>query len=192
MAKKYKRGKYFIHPPIQLKYIACSIVPVLIMSLFCAYLWIQKKEFIVRVVQEEPLERMSTIRQTIDTLANEGYTKNTPETLRTLQHECDSLQKILEAAYVETPQQWYGLIRGTIIALFAVLLSTAILALLYSHRIVGSVFRIRKYVDMLAEGQDISSIRLRKYDEFKELAESLDKLRMNFRDRGLLKSKDDN
>ena len=44
---------------------------------------------------------------------------------------------------------------------------------------------------MLSEGKDTGPVRFRKHDEFKEVAASLDKLRSNLKDRGLLESKDE-
>jgi len=47
---------------------------------------------------------------------------------------------------------------------------------------------------MLSEGKDTGPVRFRKhdeFDEFKEVAGSLDKLRSNLKDRGLLESKDE-
>lgn len=52
-----------------------------------------------------------------------------------------------------------------------------ILALVYSHRIAGPIFRISKYIKMLSEGKEIPPVKVRYYDEFKEVAEQLDKLR---------------
>lgn len=73
--------------------------------------------------------------------------------------------------------------------LFFVLLLVGLLSLLYSHRIAGPLFRIISCVDMLVEGKDIPPIRLRDNDQFKDLAESLDKLRIHLKDAGLLESK---
>ena len=57
---------------------------------------------------------------------------------------------------------------------------------MFSHRIAGPLYRIRTCVDMLAEGKNMAPIRLRKRDEFKELAASLENLRSALKDKGLL------
>ena len=51
-------------------------------------------------------------------------------------------------------------------------------------------FRMKRYVDMLSKGEDIPPVVLRKNDEFKDFAESLDKLRTYLKGKGLLESKE--
>ncbi len=131
MGKRFKRTTYFVHPSIQLKYMALSILPALVVSLFCIHLLINSAELVLNI------EKMVIFS-----------------------------------------------------GLFIVLVCTAGLSLLYSHRIVGPLSRIRKCVDMLSEDMDMLPIRVRKYDEFRDLAGSLEKLRSNLKDRGLLESKE--
>ena len=62
----------------------------------------------------------------------------------------------------------------------------AVLSLLYSHRTAGPLYRIKKCVDSFVEKKDTGPIKLRKHDEFKDLAASLEKLRNGFeRERGV-------
>ncbi|MEM3526179.1 MAG: HepT-like ribonuclease domain-containing protein [Candidatus Jordarchaeaceae archaeon] len=57
---------------------------------------------------------------------------------------------------------------------FAVLIViAAILVILYLHRVVGPVFRIEKTLRESIEGKPFQSIRLRKKDSFKSLAETI-------------------
>jgi signal transduction histidine kinase len=131
MGKRFKRTTYFVHPSIQLKYMALSILPALIVSLFCIHVLINSA----------------------------GLVLNT--------------EKVVIFS-----------------GLFIVLVCTAGLSLLYSHRIVGPLSRIRKCADMLSEDMDMLPIRVRKCDEFRDLAGSLEKLRSSLKDRGLLESKE--
>jgi HAMP domain-containing protein len=188
MGNKYKRKKYLIHPSSQLKYIALSIMPALLMSLYCTYAMIQGGELVLRAAKEKPLVPVYSIRQTIVALETEGYTKDTATKVARLRSELNSLKGILETTYVDTLTQWNDTKRNILVVLFAVLLFVGLLSLLYSHRIAGPLFRIRTCVDALSQGKDIPPIRLRKHDEFKELAASLDKLRRNLKDKGLLES----
>jgi len=188
MAERYKRRKYFIHPSSQGTYIAFSILPALVMSFFCTYFLANSGELVLRAAKEKPLVPFYSIRQTIVTLENEGYTKDTATKVKQLRKELNSLRDILEATYLDTLTQWDKTKRVIFVVVFWVLLFVGLLSLLYSHRIAGPLFRIRRYVDMLYEGKDIPPIRLRKHDQFKELAESLDKLRGKLKDRGLLES----
>jgi methyl-accepting chemotaxis protein len=128
------------------------------------------------------------IRQSILTLAEEGYTKNTAAKIAELNNELNSLKKILETTYVNSLMRWNETKRVIFIVLFGVLIFVGLLSIVYSHRIAGPLFRIRRCVDILAQGKDIPPIRLRKRDEFKGLADSLDKLRSTLKDKGLLES----
>jgi signal transduction histidine kinase len=129
MGKRFKRTKYFVHPSTQLKCMCLSILPALIVTLFCIHLLINSAGLVLNV------------------------------------------EKVVIFA-----------------TLFVVLACTAMLSLLYSHRIAGPVLRVRRYIDMLSEDIDMLPIRVRRYDEFRELARSLEKLRGNLKNRGLLES----
>lgn len=188
MGKKYKRRKYFIHPSSQLKYIAFSVLPALIMSLFCTYMLIQGGELVLEVAKEKPLIPVYAMKQMINTLEKDGYSKDTAPMAEKLKGQLDMLRNTLEAAYSDTLTQWDRIKRFIFVILFCILFLVGLLSLLYSHKIAGPLFRIKKSIDLLAEGKQIPPIRLRKHDEFKELAESLDKLRNNLDKRGLLKS----
>ena len=48
MAVKNRRRRYFVHPSCQLRYIAFSILPALIVSLFCTSLLLYTGESILK------------------------------------------------------------------------------------------------------------------------------------------------
>ncbi len=54
-----------------------------------------------------------------------------------------------------------------------ILFILAILTIFLTHRIAGPVFKIRKTVRLIGEGQLSERIYLRKYDEYKNLADEL-------------------
>ncbi|MFH1674981.1 MAG: hypothetical protein ABIF87_16375 [Pseudomonadota bacterium] len=186
MGKRYKRKRYFIHPSSQGRYIALSILPALIMSLFCTYFLINSGEIVLKAAKQKPLVPFHSIRQTIVTLEKEGYTKDTATKVAKLKTELNSLRNILETIYLDTLTQWDRTKKIIFIVLFSVLLLVGLLALSYSHRTAGPLVRIKKGIEMLSEGRDMPPVRLRKNDQFKELAESLNELRSHLKDRGLL------
>lgn len=57
------------------------------------------------------------------------------------------------------------------------LIITGITMLFYSHRIAGPVYKIKKNLDEMGQDNIGLDIKLRKWDEFKELAESLNKVK---------------
>jgi HAMP domain-containing protein len=186
MAEKYKRKKFFIHPSSQLKYIAFSVIPALVMTFYCTYSILESGELVLRTAKEKPLVPVYTIRQTIAALEKQGYTHDTADKVTRLKGDLDSLKKTLETTYVDTLTQWDKTRRNIFVVLLFVLVFVGLLSLVYSHRIAGPLYRIKRCVEMLAEGKNMSPIRLRKHDEFKELAASLDRLRATLKEKGFL------
>ena len=191
MTKRFRKKKLFIHPSSQLKYILLSMLPALIMTLFCSYLWIQSGRLIRQIGAERALEQVVRINYATDTFAKENQTNETSARKRMFKKGLYSVGDILETAYIETSNEWHRQTTISLIVLLLVLLSSGLLSLLYSHRIAGAVFNMRRCADMLAKGEDIPPIQLRKHDEFKDLAESLEKLRMELKAEGFLRSKEE-
>jgi len=82
-------------------------------------------------------------------------------------------------AYV--PKDLIGLIRHQLLfrsILFAVpiIFIIGIIVIIFSHRIAGPIYNIEQKLKKLADGEDAGSIKLRKGDEFQELAEAINKL----------------
>jgi signal transduction histidine kinase len=98
------------------------------------------------------------------------------------------LQTILGTTHFNTFMKWKKTRFFIFAGLLSILVFIAIISLLSSHRIAGPILRMKKSVDMLCEGKDVAPIKLRSYDEFKDLAASLDKLRMKLKDKGFLES----
>ena len=67
------------------------------------------------------------------------------------------------------------------------ILCVGIISLIYSHSIAGPIYRLKKAIEALLEGKEISHIKLRPGDEFQDLADSLEKLRVILKNKGYLK-----
>ena len=156
------------------------------MSLFCTYSLVESGKVVLRAAKEKPMVPVYSMRQTIFALENEGDTKDLSEKIEELKKELESLKKTFETTYGDTLSKWDKTKRNIFIVLFFVLVFVGLLSLMFSHRIAGPLFRIRGCVDMLAQGKNTPPIRLRKRDEFKELAASLENLRSALNDKGLL------
>ena len=52
----------------------------------------------------------------------------------------------------------------------------------YTVTKLGAIFRIKRYIDMLADGEDIPVVKIRKNDEFQDVAQSLERLRKRIAD----------
>lgn len=189
MGEKYKRRNYLIHPSSQLKFIAFAILPALVMTLFCAYYMNMTGDMILQLENDKIFAKLSAINKTVPRI-EETTTKDTEDDVRRLKDILDSFEDAVLLAYSKAPRKWNQAKVLVFSGLFCVLLGTAMLALLYSHRIAGPLYRLGRCIDMLSEGKDLPPIRARRNDEFKELLESLDKLRENLKNRGFLESEE--
>ncbi len=190
MATKSRRVKYLIHPSSQLKYIALSMLATLVMSLFCTYFILENGESVLKAAKKKPLVPFYSIRQSIVSLEKDSCSNETSAKVAKLKNDVSSLKNTLEVSYIDTLYQWNQTKRLVFAVLFVFLLCAGSLSLIYSHRVVGPVYRIQKCIDMLCEGKDIPPVVFRKNDEFKSLADSLDTLRIHLKDKGWLESED--
>lgn len=186
MKGKILRRKYFIHPSSQLKYIALAVLPALVISLFSSFFLVKSGEMIFAIEKEQFSAGASSISLTIQQLEKGGYPIEIANKIRLLKSELLSLREVFNSAYFDAVKKWNETKILLLLVLVIVIASSAILALIYSHRIAGPIFRLRRFVDMLSQGQDIPPIQVRSYDEFKELATSLEKLRENLKKKGIL------
>ncbi|MFC2061664.1 HAMP domain-containing protein [Elusimicrobiota bacterium] len=67
-------------------------------------------------------------------------------------------------------------IRSIIIGGVLSILTAIICMLFYSHRLAGPVYRLERHIEEIAEGRYDHKIVLRKKDEFKQLADAINKL----------------
>ncbi len=183
-----RRRKYFVQPSTQLRFIATTMLATLSMSLFCTYFLNRGSEFVVEEGREKSIGPISSMSQIIMSLEKESHPKDTAAKVTSLKNELHSLKEIMETQYADTVEQWNQAERIILAVLFCFLLCTGLLVLMYSHRIAGPMVRIRTALEMLCEGKDIPPVRLRKHDEFKEVAGALDKLRTKLVERGFLES----
>jgi sensor histidine kinase YesM len=184
--KQWKRRKYFIHPSVQLKYIGMSILPALVIGVFCTHILITTGEFIVDKERQKVVQQISSMTQILQQLVEEDYPPEIIEKVLRLRKEMFSFQKVVKDPYENTLKEWNRARKLILGGVSLILLCTAIAALVYSHQIAGPLYRIKKYIDMLAEGQDIPPVKVRTHDEFKEVAESLDKLRERLKEKNVL------
>ena len=59
---------------------------------------------------------------------------------------------------------------------FIIIFLISVLSIFWSHRIAGPLYRMRIILKDICEGKKVKEVRFRKSDEFKELAEDLNKL----------------
>ena len=93
----------------------------------------------------------------------------------------------LNIQYYNLVEEWAKTRMKLMAVLFLVMLFVGIISLIYSHRIAGQIYRLKKSIEALQEGKEIGCIKLRPADEFQDLADSLEKLRVILKSKGCLK-----
>jgi sensor c-di-GMP phosphodiesterase-like protein len=185
---KRMRRRYFIHSSSQLKYIAMSVLPAFLISLFCTFFVVKSGEYIIEREKYKLFVELSSFHQTVSKLEqSRQYTPEVREKIQGLQAELRSIEDILRITYTDTIREWEKTKVIIFIFLPIVLLFVGFIALIYSHRVAGPLFRLKRSLEMLSEGKDVPAFRFRTYDEFKELAISFERLQKSLREKGFVK-----
>ncbi|HOW42364.1 MAG TPA: hypothetical protein P5110_04490 [Candidatus Omnitrophota bacterium] len=178
---KIVRKRYFIHPSSQLKYIALSVLPALLMSIFCIQILVVSGELILKKEQAKLTREISQVNQryqdTLQQFQQKNFAQEELTTVAGLLKELISIEKVSKISYSSVLRQWAELKIRMLFVIFSILLFVGVTSLIFSHRIAGPIYRLKTSIDMLSENKEIPPVHLRQYDEFKELGESLEKLR---------------
>jgi methyl-accepting chemotaxis protein len=188
MNKPIYRKKYFIHPSSQFKYIGMTVLPALLMSVFCTYFLIYSGEIFLAREKNQLSSEVASINVTVRQLSIAKYPPEAISKVEVLQKKLTILGENLEIDYFKTMEKWAKTKMAVIFLLSVILVLAGTISLLFSHRIAGPLLRLTKSLDMLSQGKDIPPFHFRSYDEFKELAAAFDRLRKTLKDKGMLSS----
>ena len=180
------RKRYFIHPSSQIKYISFAVLPALFVSLCCSYWLIEGANTALRSAMEKSLEPIYSTKKRIENFGDSHSSAEALKIAACLEAEIAGLKEELERNYTDMVASWVRTGTTVYVSLLFSLLLVGVLALLYSHRIAGPLFRIKRCLDSFTVGKDTGSIKLRKHDEFKDLAASLERLRTILKEKGVL------
>jgi nitrogen fixation/metabolism regulation signal transduction histidine kinase len=187
MKKKAKRGAYFVHPSSQLKYIAMTIVPALLMSIFSIFLLFKSGEGLMRNEKMKLAQETASLHQTLKKLASPDLAIELNDKIEVMKRELFILQHTLEMKYYKDLVDWINTKVLLLTILPVILMCVGILALLYSHRIAGPLYRLEKHLYLLSDGKNTPPFHFRKYDEFKEVGVAFEQLRKKLEEKGYLK-----
>jgi hypothetical protein len=185
MKYEIKRKRYFINPASQLTFIIASIIPALIMTVFCTQIFILKGEEMLTSEKERILDTIYQIRHTYNAI--EKNTKINNEDSQRLKSKLDTAEKSFESTYSLIPGQWNKTKLLVLLVLMGTVLITIFVSILWSHKMSGGLFRMTRVVDQLNDGEKIPEIKIRTHDHFKVLCQSLEKLRITLEKKGFLK-----
>jgi len=174
---KKKRRKHLIHSSIQVKYITMSILPALILTIFCLYFLISVASFTLQSQKESLVRELAAYEELIKQAEGRKLPRPIIEHVNKLRSQMESTKKVFRSSYLETINEWNKAKILILVVFPLILLCVGTLALVYSHRITGSMHRLTMYINMLSEGKDIPQIKIRKEDEFHEIKEALERLR---------------
>lgn len=177
LGSNIKRRNYFISPSIQLKYILMSVLPASVIGIYATLFLFRTGELLM--LREE---RMLSVEISGYICTVSMVTKDIPsiEGKRRMVRFLEDLNYLQRDSKKRYSRNIKFLKEVKNVLLFGealIFLCVGFLALIYSHRIAGPIFRISRYLRMLIEGKEIPPVKVRHYDEFKEVAELLDKLR---------------
>ncbi|MFA5117646.1 MAG: hypothetical protein WC695_02210 [Candidatus Omnitrophota bacterium] len=187
MKKKGKRGAYFVHPSSQVKYIAMTIIPALIMSIFSIFLLFKSGENLMNNEKLKLAQETASLHMTLKKLENPDLGVTLSDKIEVMKRELFILQHTLEMKHYKDLLDWINTKVILLTVLPVVLMCVGILALLYSHRIAGPLYRLEKHLNLLSEGKNTPPFHFRKYDEFKEVGVAFEQLRKKLEEKGYLK-----
>ena len=174
---KKKRRKHLIHSSIQLKYITMSILPALILTIFCVYFLISVAKFTLQNQKESLTRELTAYEELIKQAEGRKLPRPILEHVNKLRSQMESTKRVFRNSYLNTIHEWNKAKILILVVFPTILFCIGALARIYSHRITGSMHRLTTCIDMLTEGKDIPQIKIRKEDEFQEIKKSLEKLR---------------
>jgi hypothetical protein len=164
-----------------------TMLPALFMGAFCTYFLMKSGEVLLAREKTQIHSEISFIDETISIIGRENYPPDTIKKVEVLKKRLLNVGQNLEIEYLKTMEKWAETKMSIVFLISVVLAFAGVLSVLYSHRIAGPLLRMRRCIDMLAEGKDIPPFHFRSYDEFKEVGVSFDRLRQALKDKGLLK-----
>jgi hypothetical protein len=165
-----------------------KMLPALFMGAFCTYFLMKSGEVLLAREKTQIRSEISFIDETISVIGRENYPPDTILKVEVLKKRLSNVGQNLEIEYLKTMEKWAETKMTVVFLICVILVFAGVLSVLYSHRIAGPLLRMRRCIDMLAEGKDIPPFHFRAYDEFKEVGVSFDRLRQALKDKGLLKS----
>ena len=174
--KMYKRKKFIIHYSIQIRYILMSVLPALVVSVFCIFFLVKSGEKNIQR-SASALNQINEYSQMLNKLEGQEQSRKVLEKILFLKVELLSFQRNMQNAYLSDLVEWENTSIQIFTAILFVLFLVMILAIIYSHRITGPIYRVKRYLDMMAQSNDLPPpISFREHDEFKEIADSINKV----------------
>jgi nitrogen fixation/metabolism regulation signal transduction histidine kinase len=188
---QYKRKKVLLHASSQVKFILVSVVPALLAGILCVQVLFMAGERMLEQEIDNIGRRSMVISQRVSSatqiLVKKQYPADMIANIKDLINDLTKIERSYKENYLGMIDQWNLMRLAMMLIILIMSCFVSIIALLHSHRIAGPLYRMRKSIDMMAQGQDVANVVFRRKDEFKELGQSLERLRSFLAQKGLLK-----
>ena len=106
MSERRRRRRYLIHPSSQFRYILMSVLPALIMTIFCTFFLIKSGEVIIRMEKERATQDIGSLNQTITQFKNAQSFTTEIKTLEILKKQLDILEENMKIRHFMYREQW--------------------------------------------------------------------------------------
>ena len=172
------RQQYITILSVQLRYLGMSILPALVVGIFSLFLLLSGGQFLIFKAKGEASTQLSSLDNQIQLLAGRHMAEKTVsvDKLNELRKDILGSRLIINKTHQEIISEWQNMTLLMLAGMLAILLCVTVLSVLYSHRITGPLVRIRRIIEMMADKQPVPVVKLRKYDEFQDLAAALNRL----------------
>jgi len=172
------RRQYINNLPVQLRYLGMSILPALTIGVFSLFLLISAGQLLIFKAKGEMLTQLSALDNQVQLLASRHMAEKTipADRLTDLRKDILGSRLAINKVHQEIISEWQNMMLLMVVGTLAILLCVTILSVLYSHRIAGPMVRIRRILEMMADKQPVPVVKLRKYDEFQDIAAALNRL----------------
>ena len=154
-----------------------SILPALILTIFCFYFLISVASFTLQSQKESLTRELTAYEELIKQAEGRKLPRSILEHVNKLRSQMESTKRVFKNSYLDTINEWNKAKILILVVFPTILFCIGALALIYSHRITGSMHRLTTCIDRLTEGKDVPQIKIRKDDEFQEIKEALERLR---------------
>ncbi|MCX7661914.1 MAG: hypothetical protein N2Z79_04440 [Candidatus Omnitrophica bacterium] len=169
-----KRRRYIVNWRFQTKYILFGVLPIVILGILSISLLSHYARSLLIEQRQILLTQISTLESIF---ASQNEEKLTPKVFEGLIEGVKNLKLFTSDLLRSNLRELIRLNQTIFLTMILLVFGAVFFGVLYSHRIAGPIFRIQRLLLDLTQHIQIP-IRVRKYDEFQDFFNAIDKLRV--------------
>ena len=169
-----KRKRYVINWRYQLKYAVFLIVPMVLLGLFVTTIGFKTASEMIVSQKRQLMFQISTLEECLRDINAAVLTKaNVEKLVDTVNNIKDFSQDLIAINAME----FRSLINMILLAIIVVITGAILLGIFVSHRVAGPVFNLRRCIREMTKTIKTTPVKIRRGDEFQDLASDLEELR---------------